>query len=288
MESWIVVKTAPEISLKSGFVRSMFMKRLEWNIKNSLSANNLKAWDLDRKGGRIFFKTENPEKCLKVLRKVFGIHALAIAEKHSPAELPAIGQEAASFAKKHLKKGQSFAVRAKIGAKKQFNSHAVEVQGGDSVLNAVNGLKVNLSKPDVKIVFEIFENSFYVYAGQRLCEGGLPVGVSGKTAFFPGKKLSCDFNACWLLMKRGCEIVLVGKSEKLAKKLNAWNSFNDLEVVKSEQEAVLKECVCFATSDSKIDEKSIAGFEKFDSERKFLVLRPLLLFPKELLKGAVD
>lgn len=283
--SWIVVKTAPEIALKSDFVRSSFMKALEWNLKNALSSNGLKALDLERKGGRIFFHCEMPEKALKVLRKVFGIHALAVGERHSPAELSAIEQEAAKFAPKVLKKAQSFAVRAKLACKKHYNSRAVEVRAGDVVRNAVKGSVVNLSKPDVKIVFEIFESAFYIYAGQENCFGGLPVGVSGKVAFIPSKNSREDFKACWLLLKRGCSIIIIGKAKKLAKSLKEWNSFKDLESVKTWSEALGRGCVCLATSGSRVGEKSLAAFEKNDSRLGALVLRPLLLFPEKLFKG---
>jgi len=282
---WIVVKTAPEIALKSDFVRSSFMKALEWNIKNALSANGLKAAELDRKGGRIFFKSESPKKALKILHNVFGIHALALAERHSPAEMPAIETESANFARKALKKGHCFAVRAKLGAKKSFNAHDIEVKAGDIVRKAVDGVSVNLSKPDVKIIFEVFDNEFYVYAGQEMCFGGLPVGVSGRIAFLASKKPAEDFKACWLLLKRGCELVLVGKSPKLAKMLEEWNSFKEVLSAKTEKEALEKGCVCFASSDSRLDEKSAKAFEMQDAKIGALVLRPLLLFPKELFKG---
>ena len=284
-EDWIVVKSAPEIALKSDFVRSSFMKSLEWNIKNSLSANGLKASELDRKGGRVFFRSENPKKALKILHKVFGIHALAIAERHSPAEMPAIEIESANYSRKFLKKGQCFAIRAKLAAKKSYNAHAVEVRAGDIVREAVKGVSVNLSKPDVKIIFEIFDKEFYIYSVQEMCFGGLPVGVSGRIAFLASKKPSEDFKACWLLLKRGCELVIVGNSAKLAKKLKDWNSFKEILSAKTEKEALEKGCVCFANADSKLDEKSAKAFEKQDAKIGALVLRPLLLFPKELFKG---
>jgi len=285
LEDWIAVKTASEISLKSGFVRHEFMKRLEWNIKSVLKAKGIEAREFNRKGGRIFFQTSSPKKAVGDLRKVFGIHALAVAERHSPAELPAIEQEAGKYAVKVLKKGKSFAVRAKLAAKKHFNSHAVEVRAGDSVLNAVKGVKVNLSRPDVKIVFEVFEDCFYVYAGQVKGFGGLPVGVSGKVGFITGKKLKDDFKACWLLLKRGCELVLIGKSEKLAGKLKDWNSMREVEAVENAEKALMQGIVCFANGDSKLDEKSVKGFENFDAKQKALMLRPLLIVPQKVFEG---
>ena len=285
LEAWVIVKTASEISLKSGFVRQEFMKRLERNIKSVLKAQKIEAGGFYKRGGRIFFQTGRPEKAVAALGKVFGVHALAVAERHSPAELPAIEQEAGKYSVKVLKKGKSFAVRAKLAAIKHFNSHAVEVRAGDSILKAVKGVRVNLSKPDVKIVFEVFEDCFYVYAGQVKGFGGLPVGVSGKVGFIAGKKLKDDFKACWLLLKRGCEIVLIGKPGKLAKKLKDWNSMREVEVVESAEVALMQGVVCFAKGDAKLSEKSIKNFESFDAKQKALMLRPLLLAPEKVFEG---
>ena len=275
---WVLVKTASEISLKSDFVRQSFMKALEWNIKQVLKSKKLGARDFFRKGGRIFFQSPDAEKALKALKKVFGIHALAVARKFDRPELPAIEQEIALFAPKVLKKSQTFAVRAKVIGRHHFNSHAVEVRGGDAVRNAVKGVKVNLSSPQVKITVEAFEECFFLYANQSRGFGGLPVGVSGRIGFFVGKKTADDFKACWLLLKRGCEIVLVGKKAKaLAKKLKDWNSGNDFIIAENAEDALLKGVIAFAAGDSKLDEKSLKSFEAFDAKQKLLVLRPLLL-----------
>lgn len=283
-QAWVCVKTASEISLKSSFVRQSFMKTLEQNIKNSLRANSLAAGSFERKGGRIFFNVEKPEKALKVLKKVFGIHALAVCEKFQSAELPAIVQEVEKYSRKVLKKGNSFAVRAKLAAKKHFNSKAVEERCGTAVLKAVKGIKVNLSKPDVKITVEVFEDSFFVYSAQEKAFTGLPVGVSGTVAFFPSKEPAMDFKACWLLLKRGCNLILVGKPGKLAGKLKEWNTFQEPETVETAEKALKLGSVCFASGDLKLGEKSIKQFNAFDSRQNELVLRPLLLCPFEIFK----
>jgi thiamine biosynthesis protein ThiI len=283
---WVLVKTASEISLKSDFVRQQFMHSLEQNIKAALSRKHIQHSGFYRKGGRIFFQSEQAEKAVKLLKKIFGIHAVAVAEKFSPAELPAIVQETANYAKKVLKKGNSFAVRAKVIGRHHFVSKAVEERCGDAVLSAVKGLKVNLSKPEVKISLEVFENEFFIYGFQEKCFGGLPVGVSGKTAFIPGKKLSGNFKACWLLMKRGCEIVFVGNPSGLSKKLEPWNSFHQFQTAKSIEEALRNDCVCLASSESVLSEKEFKDFEKFDEKQNALVLRPLLLLPKNYFKEA--
>ena len=67
--------------------------------------------------------------------------------------------------------------------------------------------------------------------------------------------------------------------------------FNDYREFVLTKESDLKKLIkerkikAIATADSKLDEKSLAEYAKFDKAHGLVVLRPLLLYPDSLKKG---
>ena len=65
--------------------------------------------------------------------------------------------------------------------------------------------KVNLTKPDITIYVETFDNKILISAKKVQGIGGLPAGVSGKVVCL--MKDDKDFIAAYLFLRRGCEII---------------------------------------------------------------------------------
>lgn len=288
MKPVLLVKPAPEISLKTDFVRSDFEKRLKDNIKKALKKNGVEA-EIVKGFGRMFVYSEDLNKCRKILSKIFGLHSIAQAFEFEVSDLNGIAGKTASLAEKVLKKGDSFAVRASRAGKHDFSSHDVNVAAGDAILTQVNGVKVDLKNPDREIFVEVRDKKFYVYNEELKCPGGLPVGVEGNVAlFFSGKKE--ELAAAWLLMKRGCSVYPVVEKyspelEKALRSLVKWNHFNEFFLAeKKDLQALIdsRKIQAFVSA-----ETGFRDFSAEDSGLKLPVFRPLLFMEEKELSDLI-
>ncbi len=284
----LLVKTASEIALKSTFVRRFFTKKLLQGIRFALKRNKIGCGAIARGGGRLYVFCSNPKKAQKVLSTVPGIHAIAVALHFKPAEYKEIEKQAVAFAEKFLKRGNSFALDVKAAGSKGFSARKLENRLGAAVQKAIPGLEVNLSNPGKEIFIEVRKGDFFIYTRQLQCLGGLPLGVEGNAAFFfSGKK--DELAAAFLLMRRGCNVfpVVKKKSAALERHVKKLVPFNDYRRFILTEEKCLQKLVderkiqAIATTDSRTDSKSLAGYRKFDEKQRLVVLRPLLLYPAE-------
>ncbi len=287
----LLVKTASEIALKSNFVRRFFTKKLVQSIKFALKRNKIAFKAIARGGGRLYVFCENPKKAQKILGRIAGIHAIAVALHFPGTEYSEIEERTVAFAKKFLKKGDTFALDVSAAANPNFSGKDLENRLGAAIQKEIAGLKVKLKNPEKEIFLEIRKKDFFIYTGQVRGFGGLPLGVEGNVAMlFSGKKE--ELLAAFLLMHRGCNVfpVVRKKSPSLEKHIKNLVPFNDYRkfVLTEERElpALIEErkIQAIATADSRTDAKSLGTYKKFDEEQKLVVLRPLLLYPKEFEK----
>ncbi|MBN2067921.1 MAG: hypothetical protein JW744_05625 [Candidatus Diapherotrites archaeon] len=284
----LLIKTASEIALKSNYVRQFFTKKLIQSIKFALKKNNIKAEKIIRGGGRLYLFCSNPKKAQKILLNVSGIHAIALAECNKGKEYSEIENSLAKFAKPLLKKGQTFALDVNVSNNKAFSARDLERRLGAAIQKEIPGLTVKLKGPEKEISIEVRTKDFFFYLGQKQGLGGLPLGVEGNVAFFfSGKK--DELLAAFLLMHRGCNIfpIVKKKTPALQKHIHKLVKFNNCRKFILTGEKNLKSLLserriqAIATSDCKTDSKSLSSYKSFDSKQELLVLRPLLLCPKE-------
>jgi thiamine biosynthesis protein ThiI len=196
MEELYVVHYA-EIGLKGGN-RSVFEKQL---IENVVRQHDIaKSWRLP---GRIILRS-GPELDLS---KVFGV-AWWAKTKRVKATVEEIGIQAIDEARRGVKKGQKFAVRAKVADKSfALNSQEVEVEIGQRIRDATE-LEVDLTAPHMTVFIEVTQTGALIYTEKRPGPGGLPVGTSAKLlGLFSGGMDSAL--ATYLMAKRGSGIELV-------------------------------------------------------------------------------
>ncbi len=284
----LLVKTASEISLKSNYVRRFFTKKLVQSIKFALKRNKIALKSVARAGGRLYLFPEKPKKAQKLLSTISGIHAIALAQHFKKADYAEIEAQLLSFAKKFLKKGNSFALAVNTSNNPGFSRKDLENRLGQAVMDSIPGLKVNLSKPEKKIFLEIRKKDFFIYTEQQKGLGGLPLGVEGSVAMrFSGKK--DELVAAFLLMHRGCNVfpVVKKKTPALKKFLEKLAPFNDYRKFAPTEEKDLpslfeeRKIQAIGTADTRLDEKSLAEYKKANSKQALLILRPLLLLPEE-------
>ncbi len=279
----LLVKTAPEISLKSAPVRKQFMARLLSNLRTAMKNKRVSAQRIGLDGGRIFIYGKNLKALEKIVLNTFGIHSVATAWFAECRTLPEITEFASAYAKKKFRKG-TFAVRANRAAVAGFTSRDLEVAIGSAILSAVRGTKVNLTKPEQTLYIEVRRKGTFCYVEETKALGGLPVGVEGSVAFF-FEGSENDAVAALLLMKRGCNIAPVGNKAvalKQIRMLEKFNSFREFEILEEKNLPAIigrNEVLALGCADAKPDFSAIA---EHDSRYSLPVLRPLLLYPPEM------
>lgn len=199
MHNAVIVRYG-EIALK-GNNRGEFENRLVKNIKDCLRKKNIRFSEIKRPMGRILVYTGENCSCLE---KVFGIVSLSHAVEIE-AEIDEIKQEAL----KHYTKG-SFRISTQRLEKGIQGSLEMNKDIGAFVVEKTNA-KVSLKNPDVEIGVELVNEKAYVFNDEIKGPGGLPIGVTGKVAVLVEDKNAVK--AAIMMMKRGCEIVLVKLKE---------------------------------------------------------------------------
>jgi thiamine biosynthesis protein ThiI len=187
-----------ELALK-GKNRGLFEGALVRNITARLDGRRVK-----RRYGRLIVEGWGPE-VEGALGSIPGIKHFARAESVA-LDIEAIKGAALRLAK--AAPPGPFAVRTKR-ANKAFPLTSLEVNRlvGEAI-TAETGRAVSLSEPALTIYIEICEREAYVYAERLPGLGGLPVGTSGKVVALVSGGIDSPV-AAFLMMKRGCEVVLL-------------------------------------------------------------------------------
>lgn len=201
MKRIILVKYASEIFLK-GLNRNKFEKKLKENIKKVLR-------DIDYKfitdQNRWFIAGDDLQGIIDRVKRVFGIAELCIV-RMIPAEMDEIKAESLRVMKDI--NPHDFKVETKR-ANKDFPINSLEVSRelGSHILNNMEGMIVNVSKPAYILNIEIRGNA-YVYEKKIKAIGGMPYGMNGSTMLM----LSGGFDspvAGYLMGRRGVELSCV-------------------------------------------------------------------------------
>jgi len=114
------------------------------------------------------------------------------------------GPEAVSAAAVALTKGRTgtFAIRARRRDKRfPLTSAQLSVLIGREIQEA-HGLRVNLSRPDTRVFIEVDSREVFVFTEGVVGQGGLPVGVSGRSVVLMSGGIDSPV-AAYRMMRRG-------------------------------------------------------------------------------------
>lgn len=189
-----------ELALKSERVRRRFEQRLINNIERALRGL---SYRIRKERGRIFIDTSSAS-ALSRMTKVPGVVSVSSASK-TKATVGAICKSSVIAARRILKSGEAFAVRASRVGEHDFSSQEINEAVGSAILKAVPTSKVNLSHPDHTIFIEVRGGDAYIFTEKRAGVGGLPVGTQGKVVVLLSGGIDSPV-AAYLAMKRGCLI----------------------------------------------------------------------------------
>lgn len=220
-----------ELGLKSRTVRRKFENVLAENIRALLKDEGIEArvWP---EFGRIYAGTDlNP---IPVLKRVFGITSFSPAIETS-SKIEDITHVAMELSKKAEK---SFAIRCRRAGKHDYTSQQLAAIVGETVRKSTNA-RVDLDSPDFELFIEVRENKAFLFTKRIRGPGGLPLGTQGSAV--ARMENENDVLAAWLMMKRGVDIIPVGK-EEFAAPLRKWGMKNpvlsgDLEKIADESKA---------------------------------------------------
>ncbi len=198
-----------EIGLK-GKNRRFFEDRLR---KNILEAIKIRCVDssvsVKRYHGRLVIELKQKGAdldCIKeALTDVTGLAYFAPAFE-SKQDLNTLKKDAhALFSDANF---ESFRITARRGSSNiPLKVRTVNDEVGTHIVDTMNK-KVNLTQPDANCYVDMFEDKAFVYPERISCQGGLPVGVSGKVIAMLSGGIDSPV-AAYLAMKRGATVIFV-------------------------------------------------------------------------------
>lgn len=192
-----------ELFLKSEPVKRQFISLLKRNLEIALDSKSL-SHKFEVQRGRILVYGEDPLAIAAVASRIFGVVDVSVALRTDP-DLEMISGAALAHAKKSLKPGISFAVRAKRQGVSGITSQEIAARVGAAVQKAVPGTEVDLASPDYEIFVEMRDFGGFVYDCRHQGPGGLPWGTQGRVLSLLSAGIDSPV-ASWLMMKRGCEV----------------------------------------------------------------------------------
>jgi thiamine biosynthesis protein ThiI len=229
----VVVLLAPELSIKSSAVRAFMQTRLKKNILLSLKNNELEPTKMIFIGGRYLIYSPEPEKVISVLKTVFGIFGLYLAEEKPFSTLEEICALSKVVCEGVMKKG-TFAVRGKSFTK-EFSSKKLEEEIGGALLDLVPELKVKLKDPQQEFFCITHKGKAIFYFEKSSVAKGMPLGSQGRAGIIVDGYNENEIITLGLnLMKTGCALFLVGSKELQLPKLTEWNSYEKVRFIKFE------------------------------------------------------
>lgn len=219
-----------ELAIKSEPVRRRMESILVQNIKDCLKRNKIKFKSVKKVRGRILADAKKAD----VLKNIFGIVSFSHAIE-TKADLNTIKKNS-----EPLVKG-TFRVTARR-LTKDFPLTSLEIEKEVGAHFVKKGFKVSLKKFKTELFIEIYKNRAFLFTKKIKGPGGLPLGSSGKMIAIV--KNNNDITAAKLMMKRGVQIIVIGKKE-YAKKLQDYDYGRRTKVISESEDLFLKaESLC--------------------------------------------
>ncbi len=198
MRKLLLIKYASEIFLK-GLNRRIFEKKLMKNIDSVLKGC---SYEFISDQGRWFLYSEDLEEVMSKIKRVFGVSEVCLVTEVEPTMEAISAQavmEAGDFGETTFKVESNRANKAF-----PLNSMEMSREIGAVVLNAVEGLRVDVHKPQRIINVEVRKRA-YVYSKRVKAVGGMPYGTNGSTMLMLSGGIDSPV-AGYLMARRGVEL----------------------------------------------------------------------------------
>jgi thiamine biosynthesis protein ThiI len=151
---------------------------------------------------------ENYYKVIEAIKPVFGISSFSPAIG-AEVELEAIQSKALAWMQSLTLKPQTFKVSVKR-ANKAFSYDSLQVSYwvGGYILQAIDGLSVDVKQPDLELRVDIRQHTAYIFSEVIEGAGGFPIGSNGKAILMLSGGIDSPV-AGWMAMRHGLEIEAV-------------------------------------------------------------------------------
>lgn len=200
MDKKILVRFG-ELTLKSDKSRRRFLNRLISNIRDALKTVGVK-FKIENLWSRLIIEVDDLDKAIDVLKRVFGIHSLAIVYEYYFDGFKDIILKGVEIFKDRVS-GKTFAVRARRVGIHNFTSLDIARELGAELYKFSRG--VDLKNPEVEVRLEVRYDRVFYYDKLVPAYGGLPIGTQGVAVAL----VSGGFDsvvAAWYTLKRGAEV----------------------------------------------------------------------------------
>lgn len=242
-----------EIGTKSKRTRRWWERTFMKNIQNTLEANSIEFSSVYNPQGRVIVYTQD-EKAVTVLKNVFGISSLSFGTEIDRS-IQKMKEEALSLYQRKAQPGETFRISTqRLDKTFPMTSQEVNAAVGAFLVEEENA-PVDLDSPDVDIGIEILYNAAYIFVGRTPGYGGIPVGVQGKVLVNLEDRRAAV--AAWMMLKRGCELVVYGNAELLSY-LEKFSYGHPITYVSDPKKA--KNCLAVVFSELNLEKRSIPSF----------------------------
>ena len=237
-----IVKFFPEIMIKGDAVKKKMVRQLHENLLRLLKRLDetivtRKYWDKIE----VFVPTESAglvAAAQQVLLSTPGVDQVWQVKQFEINSLQSVVDKVVPFALP-LVKGKTFVVRAKRSGEHDFDSMQLERETGAQICKLGEPIKVDLHRAEVKIEFDVFDNTLNIIEARYQGLGGYPLGSQSEALSL----MSGGFDstvASYLSIKRGIKTHFIffnlgGTAHELGVKQVAiylWNRFESSHRIK--------------------------------------------------------
>lgn len=221
-----------ELGLKSEGVRRRFEQALVQDIRRKHLLAGV-ACVTSSLRGRLFVDSSDWRKSCEILSRTFGVVSFSPVTKVT-SELSGLTDAVKEFSGPILFRGASFAVRTRRTGNHPYTSQTLAAELGSAIIEAYKDmdLTVDLDDPDAEVFVEVREKGAYLYSSTVGGPGGMPKGTQGRVLSIV--ESDRGLASSWLLMKRGCNVIVTCEDANLPSALAAWNP--DLKVVEPKED----------------------------------------------------
>lgn len=209
-----------EIGLKSASVRRRFEQQLVADIRRRHVDARVPCV-ISQARGRIFVDSDDWRRSCEALSRTFGVVSF------SPvtivlSEVDELKRAAVEYARPLMFKGASFAIRPRRSGNHPYTSQDIGVALGKAILddNASLEVSVDLDAPDVEVFVEVRDRKAYLFSTALPGPGGMPLGSQGRVLSVVDSEN--DLASTWLMMKRGCSVLIMTADPSLVTPLESW------------------------------------------------------------------
>jgi thiamine biosynthesis protein ThiI len=192
-----------ELFLKSESVRRIFMETLRRNLEKALAASDI-VHEVEVRRDRVLVHGPDPEGIAGVAARIFGIVDVAVCTR-TGTSIEEMGEAALERARRHLRAGMTFAVRARREGVEGYTSQQIGAEVGSVIYEAIPGLSVDLTHPDYEVFVEARPYGGLVYDERIPAPRGLPFGTQERVLSLLSAGIDSPV-AGWLVMRRGCTL----------------------------------------------------------------------------------